>query len=178
MVRRNWLVRVNPCQVKLQKVACPNEALSDYFVKVRLWKWSFVRLFYETHTVKVKCCQFKFWMLYCASVVLSGKLFRIKTCLWPNPISVNLLYKSESSQLVYFLQPLKVLPSSAYHLGMPYKRWAMLPFMPLWPSHTWVRITCTFSTCVYTLVCTRSCSACRLHPFSIRLGRNQLSSGH
>jgi len=27
-------------------------------------------------------------MLYCTSVVLSGKLFRIKTCLWPNPISV------------------------------------------------------------------------------------------
>jgi len=88
MVRRNWLVRVNPCQFKLQKVACPNEVLSDYFVKVRLWKWSFVRLFYETHTVKVKCWQLKFWMLYCTSVVLSGKLFRIKTCLWPNPISV------------------------------------------------------------------------------------------
>jgi len=128
--------------------------------------------------VKVKCCQFKFWMLYCASVVLTGKLFRIKTCLWLNPISVNMLCKSKSSQLVYFLQPLKVLPSSAYHLGIPYKRWTMLLFMPPWPSHTWVRITCIFSKRMYILMCTRSCSACRLHPFSIRLGRAQLSSGH
>jgi len=39
----------------------------------------------------------------------------------------------------------------------PYKRWAMLLFMPLWPNHTWVRITCIFSTRVYILVCTRSC---------------------
>ena len=39
-----------------------------------------------------------------------------------------MLCKSMSSQLVYSLQPLKVLPSSAYHLGMPYKRWATLPF--------------------------------------------------
>jgi len=178
MVRKNWLFRVNPCQVKLQKVTCPNEALSDYFVKVRLWEWSIVRLIYETHTVKVKCCQFKLWILYCSSVVLSGKLFRIKTCSWLNPISVNLLYKSNSSQLVYSLQPLKVLPSSAYHLGMLHKRWAMLLFMPPWPSHTWVRITCIFSKGVYILVCIRSCSACRLHPFAIRLGRTQLSSGH
>ena len=112
------------------------------------------------------------------SVVLSGKLFRIKTRLWPKPTSVNLLCKFKSSQLVYSLQPLKVLPSSAYHLGMPYKRWAMLFFMPPWPSRTWVRITCIFSTRVYTLMCTRSCSACRLHPSAIRLGRTQLSSGH
>jgi len=159
-------------------VACPNEVLSDYFVKVRLWEGSFVRLFYEIHTVKLKFHQFNLWMLYHTSVVLSGKLFRIKTCLWPNPISVNLLYKSKFSQLVYSLQPLRVLPSSAYHLGMPYKRWAMLPFVPLWPNHTWVRITCIFSTRVYILVCTRSCSACWLHPFAIRLGRTQLSSGH
>jgi len=33
---KNWLVRINPCQAKLQKVAGPNETLSDYFVKVRL----------------------------------------------------------------------------------------------------------------------------------------------
>ena len=65
-------------------------------------------------------------MLYRTNVVLSGKLFRIKTCLWLKPISVNLLCKFKSSQLVYSLQPLKVLPSSTYHLGMPYKRWAML----------------------------------------------------
>ena len=48
-------------------------------------------------------------MLYRTRVVLLGKLFRIKTCLWPKPISVNLLYTSKSSQLVYSLQPLKVL---------------------------------------------------------------------
>ena len=117
-------------------------------------------------------------MLYCTSVVLSGKLFRNKACLWPKPISDNLLCKSKSSQLVYFLQPLKVLPSSAYDLGMPYERWAILPFMPPWPSHTWVRITCIFSTCVHIMMCTRSCSACRLHLFAIRLGRTQLSCGH
>jgi len=35
-----------------------------------------------------------------------------------------------------------------------------------------------FSIRVYILVCTRSCSTCRLHPFAIRLGRTQLSSGH
>ena len=32
--------------------------------------------------MKVKFCQFELWMLYCTSVLLSGKLFRIKTCLW------------------------------------------------------------------------------------------------
>ena len=178
MVRKNWLVRANPCQVKLQKVACPKEALSDHFVKVRLWEWSFVRLIYEIHTVKVKFCQSELWMLYCTGVVLSGKLFRVKTSLWLNPISVNLLCKSKSSQLVYSLQPLKVLPSSAYHFGMPFKRWATHLFMPPWPSHTCVRITCFFLTRVYILVCTHSCSACRLHPFAIRLGWTQLGSGH
>jgi len=106
------------------------------------------------------------------------KLFRTKMCLWLNPISVNLLCNSKSSQLVYSLQPLKVLPSSAYHLGRPYIRWAMLPLMPQWSHHTWVTITWIFSTRVYTLMCTRSCSACRLHLFAIRLGRTQLSSGH
>jgi len=175
---KTGLVRDNPCQVRLQKVACPDEVLPEYFVKVRLWEWSFVRLFYEIHTVKVKLCQLELWMPYCTSVVLSDKLFRIKRRLWPNPISINLLYKSKSSQLVYSLQPLKVLPSSAYHLGMPYEKWAIFHFMPPWPSHTWVRITCIFRTRVYILVCTRSCSACRLHPFAIHLGRNQLSSGH
>ena len=53
------LVRGNPWQVKLQKVVCPNEVLSDYFVKVRLWERSFVRLFYGIQTMKVKFCQFK-----------------------------------------------------------------------------------------------------------------------
>jgi len=31
---------------------------------------------------------------------------------------------------------------------------------------------------VYTLVCTRSCLACRMHLFVIRLGRTQLGRGH
>jgi len=35
--------------------------------------------------------------------------------------------------------PLKVLPSSAL-LRMPYERWAMLPFIPPWLNHTWVRL--------------------------------------
>ena len=106
-------------------------------MKFRSWEWSFARVFCENQTAKVKFCQFNLWMFYCTSVVLSGKLFRIKPCLWLKPISVNLLCKFKSSQLVYSLQPLKVLPSSADHLGMPYKRWAMLLFMPPCPSHTW-----------------------------------------
>jgi len=90
-------------------------------MKFRSWEWSFARVFCENQTAKVKFCQFNLWMFYCTSVVLSGKLFRIKPCLWLKPISVNLLCKFKSSQLVYSLQPLKVLPSSTYHLGMPYK---------------------------------------------------------
>jgi len=45
---------------------------------------------------------------------------------------VCLLYQFKFSQLVYSLQPLKVLPSFAYHLGRPYGRWAMLPSIPQW----------------------------------------------
>jgi len=33
---KNGFVRVNPCHVKLQKVACRNEVLPDSFVKIRL----------------------------------------------------------------------------------------------------------------------------------------------
>jgi len=64
--------------------------------------------------MKVKFCQFDLWILYCTSVVLSGKLFRIKTCLWLKSISVYLL--SKSSQLValfsrwrFYLLPLITL---------------------------------------------------------------------
>jgi len=48
---KNWLVRVNPCQFKLQKVACPNEVLPDYFMKFRSWGWSFASLFCENQIV-------------------------------------------------------------------------------------------------------------------------------
>jgi len=153
---------------------------------------SSVRLFRENQTVRMKFCQIILWNSYCESevlpvnlwmpcctnVVLSGKLFRIKKYLRLNSTFVSLLCNSKTNQLGFSLQLLKVLPSSAYHLGMPYKRWAVLLFMPLWPSRTWVRITCFFSTRVYILVCTRSCSACRLHPFAICLGWTQLGSGH
>jgi len=99
--------------------------------------------------------------------------------LWLDSICfVKFLYKSEFSQLVYFLQPLKVLPSSAYRLGRPYERWAKPPFVPQWTFHTWARVTWNFWTRVYTLVYTRSCSACRLHLFVTRLDRIQLGSGH
>ena len=82
----------------------------------RLWGWSSVSNY-----------------KYCTIVVLSGKLFRFKLCLWLHSVCfVKLLYKSEFNRLVYFLQPLKVLPSSAYLLGWPYKRWAILLFVPLW----------------------------------------------
>jgi len=81
----------------------------------------------------VKFCQFKLQILYCTIVLLSGKLFRFKLCLWLNSICfTKLLYESEFSQLVYFLQPLKVLPSSAYRLGWTYRKWTMLLFVPLW----------------------------------------------
>ena len=87
----------------------------------------------RTRVWKVKFCQFKLQILYCTIVVLSGKLFRLKLCLWLNSICfVKLLYKSEFNRLVYFLQPLKVLLSSAYRLGWPYRRWAMLLFVLLW----------------------------------------------
>jgi len=178
MVRKNWLVRPNLCQTSSEKWLVRTKFYQNISWYSDCKEWSFVRLFCENQIVKVKFCQFNLWMLYHTSVVLSGKLFRIKIYLWLNSISYNLLCKSKSSQLVYSLQPLKVLPSSAYHHAMPYKRWAMLLFMPPWPSHTWVRITYFFTTRVYIFVYTRSCSACRLHPFAIRLGQTQLSSGH
>ena len=49
---KNWLVRVNPCQFKLQKVACPNKVLSDYLMKFRSWEWSFASLFCEKQIMK------------------------------------------------------------------------------------------------------------------------------
>jgi len=61
---KTGIVRVNPCQLKLQKVACPNEVLSDYFMKFKSCEWSFVRQSYEIQIVKVKFCQYKLWMLY------------------------------------------------------------------------------------------------------------------
>ena len=124
-------------------------------MKIRLRKWSFVRLFCENHIVKVKFYQFKLWMLYCTSEVLSSKLFRFGMSLSPTLTVVKLLYQPKSNQLVCFLQPLKVLPSSAYHLGRRYKRWAMLPLMPQWSHHTWVRVIWIFSTRMYTLMCIR-----------------------
>jgi len=45
--------------------------------------------------------------------------------------------------------------------------------MPQWSHHTWVRVTWIFSTRVHTLMCARSCSACLLHLFAVRLGRTQ-----
>jgi len=54
--------------------------------------------------MKVKFCQFDLQRLYCTSVVLSGKLFRIKTWLRLNSTFVNWLCKSKISQLVYSLR--------------------------------------------------------------------------
>ena len=107
------------CQTILWNSDHENEVLPVCFVRTRLWK--------------LKFCQFKLQILYCTSVVLSCQLFRLKLCLWLNSICFSkVLYESKFSQLVYFLQPLKVLPSSAYRLGWPYRRWAMLLFVPLW----------------------------------------------
>ena len=47
-----WLVQVNPCQFEPQKMACPNEVLSDYFVKFRLSERSFANLFCENQIMK------------------------------------------------------------------------------------------------------------------------------
>ena len=115
------------CQTILWNSDHENEVLPVCYMKTRLWK--------------VKLCQFKLQILYCTTVLLSGKLFRFKLCLWLNSICfTKLLYESEFSQLGYFLQQLKVLLSSAYRIGRPY-RWAMFLFVPLWtfphlgPSH-------------------------------------------
>jgi len=115
---RKWLVRTKSCQTILLHLYYQNKVLPVYFVRTRLWKEKF--------------CQFKLQILYCTIVLLSGKLFRLKLCLWLNSICFSILYESEFSQLVYSLQPLKVLPSSSYRLGWPYRRWAMLLFVPLW----------------------------------------------
>ena len=152
---KTGFLRVNPCQFKLQKVACPNEVLSDYFMKFRSREWSFASLRSENQIVKVKFCQFKLWMLYRTSVVLSGKLFRIKR-----------VYDQNLSPLICCASPSPVNWFTLfsrwrfYHLGRPYKRWAMLPLMPQWSHHTWVRVTWIFSTRVYTLI---------LHPFLLSM---------
>ena len=116
---RKWLVRTKFCQTILWNLDYQNEVLPVCFVKTRLRKEKF-------H-------QFKLQIRYCTIVPLSGKLFRLKLCLWLNSICfTKLLCESEFSRLVYFLQPLKVLLSSTYRLGRPYRRWAMLLFVPLW----------------------------------------------
>ena len=65
-------------------MACPNEVLLDYFMKFRSWKWSYAS-FWGQDCEKMKFCQYKLQMLYCTSVVLSCKLFRLKLCLWHSP---------------------------------------------------------------------------------------------
>ena len=99
-----WLVRMNLRQDNSEKLACPSEALSDYFMNAILWEWSSVRLFCKSQIMKMKFCQFDLWMLYCTIVALSGKLFRINSCLQLNSIFVSLLCKSKISQLVYSLR--------------------------------------------------------------------------
>jgi len=83
-------------------MACPNEFLSDYFMKFRSWEWSFASLFFvRTRLWKVKLCQFKLQILYCATIVLSSKLFRLKLYLCLHSIClVKLLYKSEFNQSI------------------------------------------------------------------------------
>jgi len=41
------LSRLIPVSRNYRKVACPNEVLSDYFMKFRSREWSFASLFYE-----------------------------------------------------------------------------------------------------------------------------------
>ena len=152
------------CQTILWNSDYENEALPVCFVRTGLWKVMF--------------CQFKLQVLYYTIVVLSGKLFRLKLCLWLNSICfVKLLYKSEFNRLVYFLQPLKVLSSSAYCLGWPYEEWAMLLLVPQW---TFLHLGASHMKLLNTRVHlgVYSCSACRLHPFVGRLDRIQLGSGH
>ena len=108
MVRKNWLVRTNLCQDNSEILACPSEGLSDYFVKIRLWEWSSVRLFCESQIVKVKFCQFELWKLYCINKVLTGKsilVFMLKLLNFGrNYCIANLLLKSEFSKKVYSLR--------------------------------------------------------------------------
>jgi len=89
-----------------------------------------------------------------------------------------LLYKFEFNQSILLSSAVAGFTFFRFRLGWPYERWAMLPVVPQRTFRTWARVTWNFSTRVYTLVYTRSCSACRLHLFVARLDRIQLGSGH
>ena len=105
MVRKNWLVRMNLCQDNSEKFGLSKRSSVRLFCgKLDCENEVLSRLFWESKIMKMKFCQFDLWLLYCAGVVLSGKLFRIKTCLRLYSIFVSLLCKSETSQLVYSLR--------------------------------------------------------------------------
>ena len=121
--------------------------------------------------MKVEFCQFKWWMQYYNKVVLTGKTMLVFMSKLLNlaKIIVLLIYCwSLSSVKRFTLFAVKGFAFFRFHLGMPYRKWAMLLFMPPWPSHTWVR-SLIISTRTNTLVFVRSCLACRLHLFVIRL---------
>jgi len=124
-------------------------------------------------------CQFKWWMLYCNKVVLTGKTILVFMLNLLNlaEIIVLLIYCwSLSSVKRFTLFAVEGFTFFCFHLGLSYRKWAMLLFMPLWSYHTWVR-SFIISTRTNTLVFVRSCLACRLHLYVIRLGRTQLGSG-
>ena len=169
-------VRVNSCQIELQKVNSPNETLSDCFVNVRLREWSLWDCFATTRLWKLY--QFEIWILYCTSEVLSGTLFRIKTCLWINFITFVCCTSSNSVNWFTLFSHWRFYLLSLTTSGGRMEGEQCSLLYRSGHFHTWLRVIWIISTRVQTLMCTRSCSACRSHLFAVRLGRTQLGSGH
>ena len=115
ITQKNWLVRAKLCRTSLWKI--------------RLREWSSVRLFWESKIMKMKFCQFDLWLLFCTGVVLSGKLFRIKTCF--DYILFSLVCCASSRSVNWFtLFAFEGFTFFRHHLGMLQRKWAMLLFVP------------------------------------------------
>jgi len=92
--------------------------------------------------VKVEFCQFKWWMLYCNKVVLTGKTILVFILKLLNLAEIIVLLSycwSLSSVKRFTLFTVEGFTFFRFHLGMPYRKWAMLLFMSPWSYHTWVR---------------------------------------
>jgi len=66
-----------PARLKHRKWRSPNEVLSDYFIRIRLWKWSSVSLIYEYFPVLVQFYQARCSGLKC---VYDQPLFPLSCC--------------------------------------------------------------------------------------------------
>jgi len=118
-------------------------------------------------------------MLHCNKVVLTGKtilVFMLKLLNLAKTIVLLIYCWSLSSVKRFTLFAVEGFTFFRFHLRMPYRKLAMLLFMPPWSNHAWLR-SFIISTRTNTLVFVRSCLACWLHLFVKRLGRTQLASG-